>query len=130
MKYLNFVTDKKALDYVTGSPVADIDFVEKELGIRIPQALREYLELMGVKPIDKEYNEHGTNDMKTLHEWIYEDIDEYRVQGYELNEISIILPFERFMDTYFFVPVEEGNENPPVLLFKSPNYNGDFSGYF
>jgi hypothetical protein len=35
MKYLNFVTDKKALDYVTGSPVADIDRVEKNWALEL-----------------------------------------------------------------------------------------------
>ncbi len=31
MKYLNFFTDEKALAYVIGSPIEDINRVEKEL---------------------------------------------------------------------------------------------------
>ena len=115
MKYLNFFTDERALDWIKGSPIEDIDRVEKELGIRIPEALREYLRLMGVKPMGLVYNEHGTNDIKLLHEWIYEEFEEYRAQGYEFNEIKTILPFERAMDNFFFVPVEEGVEDPPVM---------------
>jgi len=115
MKYLHFFDDKKALAYVEGSPVEDIDRLEEELGVRIPEALREYLLLMGVKPIGNVYDEHGTKDMKMLQEWIYEDIEEYRAQGFALHEIKTILPFEKAMDNYFYVPVEDGLEDPPVM---------------
>jgi len=115
MKYLNFFNDEKVLSCVEGSSVEEVDRLEKELGVRIPGALKEYLLLMGVKPIDKVYDEQGTNDMKMLYEWIYEDIEEYRAQGFALNEIRIILPFERVMDNYFYVPVEDGVEDPPVM---------------
>ena len=115
MKHLNFIEDKKVLAHIAGSPIEDIERLEKELGVRIPEALREYLQLMGVKPIQKEYNEHGTKDMKFLREWIYEEFDDYRTHGYEFSEIKTILPFERAMDNFFFVPVEEGVEDPPVM---------------
>jgi hypothetical protein len=115
MKYLNFFNDERALSYIEGSAVEEVDRLEKELGVRIPGALREYLLLMGVKPIGKEYDEHGTNDMKMLYEWIYEDIGEYRAQGFALTEIGTILPFEKAMDNYFYVPVEDGVEDPPVM---------------
>ena len=117
MKYLNFVKDKKALAYVVGSPVEDIDRVEKELGVRIPEALWEYLELFGVRPMHDEYDEHGTNDMIKLREIINEDINEYRARGFELSELRNVLTFHRFLDTYLFVPIEDGNENPPVMSF-------------
>jgi hypothetical protein len=58
-----------------------------------------------VKPLHEEYVEHGTKDMKLLREMIYDDIAGYRAQGFELNEIKTILSFDRFLDTYLFVPV-------------------------
>jgi hypothetical protein len=117
MKYLNFFDDEKALAYVVGSPIEDIDRLEKELGVKIPEALREYLQMMGVKPMDNEYYEQGTKDMKWLRASIYEDVEAYRSQGIELSEIGNILPFHFFLDTYFYVPVDYRNENPPVMAF-------------
>ena len=35
MKYLNFFTDGKILALVEGSPIEDIDRVEKELGLSL-----------------------------------------------------------------------------------------------
>lgn len=117
MKYLNFIEDKKVLAHIVGSPMEDIEQLEKELGLTIPEALKEYLLLMGRKPMDFEYYKHGTNDMKLIYERMHEWIDEYRNKGFELNEIKTILPFSKFQDTFWYVPIEKGNENPPVMAF-------------
>jgi hypothetical protein len=117
MKYLSFIEDKKALAYVVGSPIEDIDRLEKDLGVRIPLVLREYLQMMGVKPMYSDYDEHGTSDMKFLHEWLHEYIENYRNEGFELNEVGNILPFDKLSDTFFYVPLDEGIENPPVMAF-------------
>lgn len=93
MKYLTFIEDKKVLAHIAGSPVGDIERLENELGFAIPEVLKEYLLLMGSKPLDFEYWDHGTNEMKNIHERIYEWIDGYRKQGFELKEIKTILPF-------------------------------------
>jgi len=118
MKYLDFFNDERVISYVEGSSVEEVDRLENELGVRIPGALREYLLLMGIKPIiDQYYDEHGTKDMKMLFEWIYEIIGEFRAQGFALDEIGVILPFGRTMDNFFYVPVEDGVEDPPVMTW-------------
>ena len=73
------------------------------------------MQLMGVKQLDDDFEENGTNDIKYLYEWIYEKFSEFRAQGFELSEIKTVLPFAKAMDNFFYVPVEEGVEDPPVM---------------
>ncbi|MCJ1807594.1 MULTISPECIES: SMI1/KNR4 family protein [Flavobacterium] len=117
MKFINFVSNKEVLSNIIGSSEIEINDLEKELGFSIPLSLKEYLKLMGEKTIYSEYDYHGTKDIKYIHEWIYEWIERYRNEGIQLGEIKSILPFDKFQDTFFYVPIEEGNENPPVYAF-------------
>jgi hypothetical protein len=117
MKYLDFVNDKKILTVIVGSSEEDVRKLEGELGYNIPLALKEYLLLMGETSIYTEYDYHGTRDMKYIRDWIYEWIERYRNEGIPLNELKEILPFDKFQDTFFYVPIEEGSDNPAVYAF-------------
>lgn len=117
MKYFNFINKENSKLLIQGSDFESIELVEHKLGFKIPLALKEYLLLMGEKTIYDEYDYHGTKDMKYLHEWIYEWIDRYRSENIKLSMIGEILPFDKFQDTFFYVPIEEGNQNPPVYAF-------------
>lgn len=117
MKYINFIISDKVLSEIQGSKENEIVKLESELGFKIPLALREYLMLMGEKTIYEEYDYHGTKEIKYIHEWIYEWIERYKNEGVDLTELNTILPFDKFQDTFFYIPIEEGNENPPVYAF-------------
>lgn len=117
MEYLSFITDRRVMSEIIGSPEESVRVLEIELGYKLPNALNEYLILMGEKSIYREYDYHGTKDMLYLHEWIYEWIKRYREEGVELSRIKEILPFDKFQDTFFYVPIEAGIENPPVYAF-------------
>ena len=118
MNYINFITNAKIISELKGSKEAEIRELERELKYSIPMALREYLALMGEKTNFYEYlDEHGTKEMLKLRMWIYEWIDKYRSQGIGLNEIKNILPFFNFQDTFFYVDIEDGNDNPAVYAF-------------
>lgn len=101
-----------------GSAEEDIVKLENELQYKIPLALREYLQIMGESTNFYEYlDEHGTKEILKLRSWMYEWINKYRDQGICLDEIKIILPFFNFQDTFFYVNVEPGNDNPAVYAF-------------
>ncbi|WP_375604918.1 SMI1/KNR4 family protein [Flavobacterium davisii] len=118
MKFINFIDSANTNLVIEGSNNESIHLAENDLGFKIPLALREYLLLMGEKTNFYEYSdEHGTKELVKLKEWIYEWIEKYRSEGIELSELKNILPFFNFQDTFFYVPIEEGNENPPVYAF-------------
>ncbi len=117
MKFMNFIKIDNITLEIEGSKIQAIELLEADLGVKIPLSLKEYLLLMGEKTIYDEYDYHGTKDMKYIHDWIYEWIDRYKREGIKLSEIDKILPFDKFQDTFFYVPIEEGNENPPVYAF-------------
>jgi hypothetical protein len=85
------------------------DVVESRRVLRmvpIPAALKEYLLLMGERTcLHEEWDEHG--------EWI----GRYRAEGLALSEIEDALPFLKFQDTFFYVPLEDANDDPPVFAF-------------
>ncbi|QYS89464.1 SMI1/KNR4 family protein [Flavobacterium davisii] len=114
---MNFIKIDNITLEIEGSKIQAIELLEADLGVKIPLSLKEYLLLMGEKTIYDEYDYHGTKDMKYIHDWIYEWIDRYKREGIKLSEIDKILPFDKFQDTFFYVPIEEGNENPPVYAF-------------
>ncbi|WP_163445133.1 SMI1/KNR4 family protein [Flavobacterium columnare] len=115
---MNFIDFGKISLDIEGSSHEQIHLVETELGFKIPLALKEYLLVMGEKTNFYEYwDEHGTKELVKLKLWIYEWIDKYRSEGIGLSELKTILPFFNFQDTFFYVPIEEGNENPPVYAF-------------
>ena len=72
---------------------------------------------MGEKTIYSEYDYHGTKNIIYIYEWINEWIERYRNEGVNLDQLKTILPFDKFQDTFFYIPIEEGNENPPVYAF-------------
>lgn len=117
MRYINFITSDRVLSEIQGSEEFEILKLENELGFKIPLALKEYLMLMGEKTIYEEYDYHGTKEIKYIHEWIYEWIERYKNEGIDLTELNMILPFDKFQDTFFYIPIEEGNENPSVYAF-------------
>jgi len=116
MKHINFILDVRVHSEIIGSPPEQVEMVEQQLGFKIPHALKEYLLLMGEKTIYSEYDYHGTKDLIELHEWIFEWISRYRKEGIEIKEIEQIIPFDKFQDTFFYLPVD-GSENPPVYAF-------------
>jgi hypothetical protein len=62
---------------------------------------------MGEKPNLYEYcDEHGSISILKLKDWIYESIKNYRSQGIELKDVTEILPFLKFQDSCFYVPIE------------------------
>lgn len=118
MKYLNFIIDKKILSELKGSTIERLNQLESELKYGIPLALREYLLVMGEETSLYEYcDEHGTNEILKLREWLYEWVEKYREQGIALNEIKNVLPFFNFQDTFFYLTIEDGDDNPPVYAF-------------
>jgi len=117
MKYLTFVANENVLKAVVGSSPQDVDQLERDLGIPIPAVLREYLLLMGETPLYAEYDHHGTREMKYLREWLGEWVERYRNEGIALREMENALPFDKFQDTFFYVPAQEGNDDPPVYAF-------------
>jgi len=117
MKYINFITAKSVISEIQGSKKEEITQLENELGFRIPLALSEYLMLMGEKTIYNEYDYHGTKEIKYMHEWIGEWIERYKNNGLDVDELGTVLPFDKFQDTFFYISINEGNENPPVYAF-------------
>jgi len=117
MKYLDFINDENIKNSIEGSLEQNILELEKKLRFNIPQALREYLALMGEKTIYRGFDYHGTKDMYELYDWIFELINDYRSKGIKIEEIKLALPFDKFQDTFFYVPIEQENENPPVYAF-------------
>lgn len=75
MKYLNFITDCRAMSEIVGSSKEEVEFLESILGYKFPLAFKEYLLLMGRKT---NWYEHGTNDIVMLRNWISEWIKKYR----------------------------------------------------
>ena len=117
MNFINFIDIASNKLGIKGSSNESINNLENHLGFKLPLALKEYLLLMGEKTIYNEYDYHGTKDIMYIYDWINEWIDRYRNEGLDLSEIEKILPFDKFQDTFFYVPIEEGNENPPVYAF-------------
>jgi competence CoiA-like predicted nuclease len=118
MDYINFITNEKILSQLKGSKEEDIKKLELQLQYNIPMALREYLEIMGDKTNFYEYvDEHGTQEIFKLRIWMHEWIDKYRSKGISLNEIESILPFFNFQDTFFYIKIEDANNNPAVYAF-------------
>lgn len=117
MKYLAFVNNSHVLKEVVGSSAEEVGQLESELGLKLPAALKEYLLLMGEVPLYSEYDYHGTQHMKYLREWLYEWVARYRNEGIALSELGSVLPFDKFQDTFFYVPAGAGSEDPPVYAF-------------
>lgn len=118
MNYINFIEDKNVLLKLQGSTDEFINKAEIELGHKIPMAVREYLQITGESAdLYSIWDYHGTKDLKYIKEWLYEWIERYRSEGMSLDEIKNVLPFFKWQDTFFYVPIEDGNENPPVYAF-------------
>ncbi len=118
MEYINFIDESNPLVSIEGSDMETIEKVEIELGYSIPKALKEYLMLMGEKTNFYEYwDEHGTREILKLNSWLYEWINKYRSEGIQLEKIKDVLSFFNFQDTFFYIPIEAGNENPSVYAF-------------
>lgn len=118
MDYINFITDSRILKKLRGSTFAAIHRLEGKLEIRIPVALKEYLTVSGETCyLFNQHDSHGTKDIQELKEWLDQFIAGRRAEGVQLNEISNILPFLYWQDTFFFVPLESGNDDPPVYAF-------------
>lgn len=118
MKYLDFITDEKFLSDLKGSSNDRLSQLEDQLGHKLPAALKEYLLLMGERTsLYDEWDEHGTEDIVKLKHWLYDWVGRYRAEGLALSEIKDVLPFFNFQDTFFYVPLEDGNDDPPVFAF-------------
>jgi hypothetical protein len=117
MNYINFIKNEEILSKIMGSQDIEIEELEKSLGFSIPISLKEYLILMGEKTIYNEYDYHGTKNIIYIYEWINEWIERYCSEGVNLDQLKTILPIDKFQDTFFYIPIEEGNENPPVYAF-------------
>jgi hypothetical protein len=118
MRYINFITDEKVLSELKGSTPERLVKLEHDLGHELPLALKEYLLLMGEQTcLYDAWDEHGTNDMVMLKDWLYEWISKYRAQGIALKGIEQVLPFYDFQDTFFYVPLEDNNDDPAVYAF-------------
>jgi hypothetical protein len=67
--------------------------------------------------LHEEWDEHGTDGIVNLKEWLFDWIGRYRAEGLALSEIKDALPFLKFQDTFFYVPLEDANDDPPVFAF-------------
>ncbi len=115
MIYINL---KDKLFNSKGSSLEKIMNIENLLGFKFPIALKEYLLLTGNENTLYEWgcDYHGTKDLITMRNLIYEDISWYKEKGFSI-ELGNIIPFFQFQDTFIYVTIEEGNENPPIYGF-------------
>lgn len=116
MKYIDFVTNEKILSMIQGSSMENLDQLEGVLGFTIPLAMHEYLELMGEKTVFPDYDHHGTKEILYMHEWMYDWIHQYREEGLSLDQIEQVLPFFKWIDTFFYIPIN-GADDPPIYAF-------------
>lgn len=118
MNYFGFLSDKTIIQNLKGSSIIDISKLEKVLGFKLPLALKEYLIITGESAyLYSIWDYHGTNDIAYLYEWIHEWIVRYKEEGVDVSNISKVLPFFKWQDTFFYVPIEIELENPPVYAF-------------
>lgn len=116
MRHLSFVPPD-VLKTLVGSTAQDVDQLERELGLPIPAALREYLLLMGESPPNSEYHHHGTREMKYMQDWLADWVCRYRADGIPLTGMDNAIPFLQFQDTFFYVLAGTSRDDPPAYAF-------------
>ncbi len=116
MRHLSFVPTE-VLRTLVGSSAEEVDQLERDLGLAIPAALREYLLTMGESPPNSEYHHHGTREMKYMQDWLGDWVRRYRAEGIPLPGMDNAIPFLQFQDTFFYVLAGTYRDDPPAYAF-------------